>query len=112
MPSNDGEIVFEPVDPSEAPSEEPAEPDARRADEGPVKDPADDALPTGLSPAKRRREIDADRFPLAGPIIEEAARELRGRCSSCDSRLRIRVRSHGTVRVRCPICGHASRIEV
>lgn len=52
-------------------------------------------------------------FPLAGPILESSSgRELKGRCSACETRLRIRVKGPGTVRVRCPICGHARRIEV
>lgn len=57
--------------------------------------------------------LDEPRYPLAGPIVREATgRKLKGVCSRCDSKLRLRVRGPGTVKVRCPICGHSKSIRV
>lgn len=73
---------------------------------------APEPAPEELEEAKVE-PFDEESFPLAGPILESSSgRELKGRCSSCETRLRIRVKGPGTVRVRCPICGHARRIEV
>ncbi len=82
---------------------------------------ADDALPFEADrassddlPFKARQDyLGSGRFPLAGPIVDDATtRQLKGRCSSCESKLRIRVREDGPVRVRCPVCGHTRKIQL
>lgn len=95
-------MTFEPVDePAGAsePSPEPAE---------------DPASPPAPEPEQSVLEAERDPYPLAGPILEEArARVLRGRCSSCEARLRLQLKegSRPPVRVRCPICGHTGEID-
>lgn len=75
--------------------------------------PVDQALGSSKGARARPDPFSADRFPLAGPIIERARkRELRGRCSSCESRIRLRVDGPGPKTVRCPICGHTRRITL
>lgn len=57
----------------------------------------------------------AEALPLAGPILDEArSKVLRGRCSACDTKLRVSLDGPDVsqVRVRCPICSHARLIEV
>lgn len=102
MSGNEQEVEFERVlDPEvHEPGSEPAAPTPEQAS------PAPEALEGNVD------RLDPGRFPLAGPIVEEGTRELKGRCSKCDSRLRVRVRSRGAVRVRCPICGNVRRIEL
>jgi predicted RNA-binding Zn-ribbon protein involved in translation (DUF1610 family) len=112
---SDSGVEFELV---QAPDEdEPSPSPGRPEPPEPEEDPAPDALPDAggveqLEPAEVE-PFDEDAFPLAGPILESSReRELTGRCSSCERRLRIRVDGPGAVRVRCPICGHTRRIEV
>lgn len=67
----------------------------------------------GLPFKERQDYLGSDRFPLAGPIVDGAtSRQLKGKCSSCESKLRIRVRDDGPVKVRCPVCGHARQLEL
>lgn len=62
---------------------------------------------------RRDDDLGEDRFPLAGPIVDSAtSRRLKGKCSRCDSKLRLKLREEGPVRVRCPICGHARTIDL
>ncbi len=84
-------------------------------------DQAHDALPfdrreaqgDGLPFKERQDYLGSGRFPLAGPIVDDATtRKLKGKCSSCESKLRIRVREDGPVKVRCPVCGHARTLEL
>lgn len=75
--------------------------------------PEPDASP--IEASGEVREAEQDPYPLAGPILEEArARELRGQCSSCQARLRLRLEPgrSGKVTVRCPICGRTAEVEV
>lgn len=59
------------------------------------------------------RTFDEGSFPLAGPILESSTgRQLKGRCSQCQTRLRVRVKGPGTVKIRCPICGHTRKLQV
>ncbi|MDX1611453.1 MAG: hypothetical protein R3185_03725 [Candidatus Thermoplasmatota archaeon] len=77
-------------------------------------DPVDQALGTA-TPARRagRDPYGREKFPLAGPILEKAQhRELRGKCSQCESRLRLKVGNQATVTVRCPICGHTRTVDL
>lgn len=58
------------------------------------------------------REAERDPYPLAGPILEGTRSTLlRGRCSACEARLRVRLDERKPLRVRCPICGNTRRIE-
>ncbi len=120
MSSSSGEVTFQVVEKRRAPR--------------PPKDPIDTFEPLNPAdlldePAQRPRPLsmldepspgrdpssylDEPRYPLAGPIVREATgRKLKGLCSRCDSKLRLRVRGPGTVKVRCPICGHSKRIRV
>lgn len=76
-------------------------------------DPVDQALGLEQARVAEKDPFSNERFPLAGPIIERARpRELRGRCSSCESRLRITVRQAGPRTIQCPICGHERTVEV
>lgn len=111
MSRSDAEVEFELVQTREE----------RSSPGGSTEDPlphADvEALGSGAEPsadvqADPIRAFEQERFPLAGPILSSSQRELKGRCTGCDSRLRIRVRSEGTVKVRCPICGRTKRIRV
>lgn len=73
----------------------------------------DRARGDGLPFEERDDYLGSDRFPLAGPIVDDATtRQLKGRCSSCQSKLRIRVRQDGPMRVRCPICGHTRELDL
>lgn len=109
------ELVDDPSEAERGPGPDPSPPE-RAAGEDPMAalDPETSGSPdpSELEEAEVEPFDEAD-FPLAGPILEAGkARELTGRCSSCETRLRIRVNGPGAVRVRCPICGHARRIEV
>lgn len=69
---------------------------------------------SGQRARTQTREARRDPFPLAGPILEGARSELlRGRCSACESRLRVRLDPSAgrVVRIRCPICGHTGEIQ-
>lgn len=108
------EVEFELVGSRNGPSTEPS--DGRPETQGPdpmdVLDHSPDAGASGSVRNADVRAFDAGSFPLAGPIIESSTRELTGLCSNCDTRLRIRAKGPGTVKVRCPICGHTRRIEI
>lgn len=91
-------VRFQPVDDDADPDEEASrrDPAGQRPEPGPA------------------REAERDPYPLAGPILEGARSELlRGRCSACDSRLRVRLEpdQQGSVRVRCPICGRTGEVQ-
>lgn len=78
----------------------------------PAKRAAKPPAPRPRPAPDRARYYDAPRFPLAGPILgRSTGRMLRGVCGRCNTRLRVRVRTAGAVRVTCPICGHARRIQ-
>jgi hypothetical protein len=100
-----GAVCFEPVDETEEPTTDSVD------------------LPTGETESTtdrsadvdRSQEAERDRYPLAGPILEGAgSRVLRGRCSGCEARLRVRLGGDqaGPVRVRCPICGKTRSVDV
>ena len=68
--------------------------------------------PRARQPSRKARR-STPRYPLVGPILDGATgRLLRGVCGQCDTRLRVRIRSAGKVRVTCPICGHARQLEL
>lgn len=103
-------VRFELVGDDEASSGDPADADAR---EPTSPSSGTDRVPPVDEPGTVR-EAERDPYPLAGPILEEArARELRGRCSSCEARLRLRVddETRGSLSVRCPICGRTDEVE-
>lgn len=69
--------------------------------------------PRAAKRAAPRPRFDAPSFPLVGPILERSNQRLvRGVCSKCNTRLRVRVKGRGPVRVTCPICGHARRVQL
>lgn len=113
--SDDSEpVVFTVVGPN-------GSPDSELGHRETSSDQATDALPfeTDRAPGddlpfeEREDYLGSGRFPLAGPIVDGATtRQLKGRCSSCESKLRIRVREDGPVKVRCPVCGHARKIQL
>lgn len=113
--SEDSEpVVFTVVGPNVSPDGQPSHRET-------PSDKATDALPFETDQAsgddrpfeERGDYLGSGRFPLAGPIVDDATtRQLKGRCSSCQSKLRIRIREDGPVRVRCPICGHARELQL
>ncbi len=114
MSETPGEVEFEVVRSGEAPSATIDRPLDTGSSPDPMSalDPGEDDGPGEIEHADVRT-FDEGAFPLAGPILEASTgRELKGRCSKCETRLRIRVNGPGAVKVRCPICGHTRRIEI
>lgn len=102
------DAIFEPVS-----REEDPQPSGEQRGEG-EPSPIPDERPSGDQPS-RVEGAKPDPFPLAGPILENARSEiLRGRCSSCDSRIRVQLEEPdaASVRVRCSICGHTRRVQL
>ena len=68
-------------------------------------------VPFPVPESRYRRPRDAyphQRYPLVRPILDTVrARELRGVCGDCGTRIRARVRPGDAI--RCPTCGKRGR---